>query len=321
MGMAASQARYLELTARKTNVEYEGQQVNQQRTDLANQSAGMFSQLMALEVPTPPSTSEFTKMAYTYSDGANTETITSMTPLANNADYNYTVSHAHDETVYTGIQKVNTNPGVTLETTPAPATYWIGNQSFKCSTYDANTDASAVSQIVVDNPTSTFATQYAASTANIFSYKSGGVRYYVDKSELDASILAPAANLNTYYAADLIESVSTTEKAYIAASTDGRLSSIELESTPNTTFNLNATTTTDESAYNDAMNNYTYQQNVYQNQVETINARTRIIQEEDRTLELRLKQLDTEQEALQTEMEAVKKVIDKNIEQTFKTFS
>ena len=51
-----------------------------------------------------------------------------------------------------------------------------------------------------------------------------------------------------------------------------------------------------------------------------INAKTEKIQEQDRTLELRLKQLDTEQEALQTEMEAVKKVIDKNIESTFKTF-
>lgn len=38
MGMAASQARYLGLTARKTNVEYEGQQVNQQRTALARKA-------------------------------------------------------------------------------------------------------------------------------------------------------------------------------------------------------------------------------------------------------------------------------------------
>ena len=32
MGMAASQARYLGLTARKTNCEWEGQQINQART-------------------------------------------------------------------------------------------------------------------------------------------------------------------------------------------------------------------------------------------------------------------------------------------------
>ena len=40
MGMAASQARFLGLTARKSNVEYQVQQINQQRTSLANESLG-----------------------------------------------------------------------------------------------------------------------------------------------------------------------------------------------------------------------------------------------------------------------------------------
>lgn len=55
MGMAASQLRFLALTARKTNCEFEGQQVNQQRTSLANRSAGSFNQLVKLTPPTPPS--------------------------------------------------------------------------------------------------------------------------------------------------------------------------------------------------------------------------------------------------------------------------
>ena len=59
---------------------------------------------------------------------------------------------------------------------------------------------------------------------------------------------------------------------------------------------------------------------VYEKKIADINAKTEKIQEQDRTLELRLRQLDTEQEALQTEMESVKKVIDKNIESTYKTF-
>ena len=54
MGMAASQARYLALTARKTNTEYEGQQINQARTALANQSANLFNRLLGLEVPVAP---------------------------------------------------------------------------------------------------------------------------------------------------------------------------------------------------------------------------------------------------------------------------
>ena len=64
MGMAASQARYLGLTARKTNVEYEGQQINQARTALANQSANTFNALLALEVPTAPSTQDYTTTQY-----------------------------------------------------------------------------------------------------------------------------------------------------------------------------------------------------------------------------------------------------------------
>ncbi len=87
-----------------------------------------------------------------------------------------------------------------------------------------------------------------------------------------------------------------------------------------TTLDLTANTYTDELAYQNAMNDYEYKQQTYAKSVEDINAKTEIIEEEDRTLEMKLKQLDTEQEALQTEMESVKKVIDKNIEQTFKTF-
>jgi hypothetical protein len=41
----------------------------------------------------------------------------------------------------------------------------------------------------------------------------------------------------------------------------------------------------------------------------------------DRTLELELKNLDTQQNEVQTEVDAVSKVIDKNIDMTFKTFA
>ena len=66
MGMAASQARFLGLTARKTNVEYEGQQVNQQRTALSNESAGLFNQMLTLQVPVPPSATDYYNMRYSY---------------------------------------------------------------------------------------------------------------------------------------------------------------------------------------------------------------------------------------------------------------
>ena len=78
MGMSASQARFLSLTARKTNVEYEGQQINQQRTSLSNESSNYYSQLTSLAVPTPPSTADYTKVTYTFNDGNEKNTVTSI---------------------------------------------------------------------------------------------------------------------------------------------------------------------------------------------------------------------------------------------------
>ena len=61
MGLAASQARFLQCTARKTNVEYQGQQINNARTVLANKSANAYNEMLALKVPTPPSQADYTK--------------------------------------------------------------------------------------------------------------------------------------------------------------------------------------------------------------------------------------------------------------------
>ena len=78
MGMSASQARFLSLTARKTNVEYEGQQINQQRTTLSNESSNYYSQLTSMAVPVPPSTADYTKVTYTFTDGTEKNTVTSL---------------------------------------------------------------------------------------------------------------------------------------------------------------------------------------------------------------------------------------------------
>ena len=114
MGMAASQARYLALTARKTNTEYEGQQINQARTALANQSANLFNQLLGLEVPVAPKTTDFTELQYSYSDGTNESVIESWEQLSSaDPDYNYIVNHYYYANVYTGSQKLLNDPQVT----------------------------------------------------------------------------------------------------------------------------------------------------------------------------------------------------------------
>lgn len=114
MGMTASQARYLALTARKTNTEYEGQQINQARTALANESANLFNKLLDLEVPVAPKTTDYTEVQYSYSDGENESVIESWEQLStSDPDYNYIVNHYYYADVYTGSQKQLYNPQVT----------------------------------------------------------------------------------------------------------------------------------------------------------------------------------------------------------------
>ena len=100
----------------------------------------------------------------------------------------------------------------------------------------------------------------------------------------------------------------------------GRITSMDLPVKDNegnvtswTTVELEAKTVTDELAYKDAYNDYEYQQE--------INAKTEIIQQQDRNLELKLQRLDNERQQITTEIEAVQKVIDDNIEASYKTFS
>ena len=124
-----------------------------------------------------------------------------------------------------------------------------------------------------------------------------------------------------YYKASYLKTkIEDTNRALLETDGRGRFTSVRFED-DSTVYTLNVETITDEDAYQDAMNQYYYNQEKYDKTIRDINAKTELIQAEDRTLELRMKQLDTEQNALQTEMDAVKKVISKNVETTFKTFA
>ncbi len=53
MGMAASQARYLTLTARKSDLEFSGQQINQSRMQLADITNQLFTVATSLDPESP----------------------------------------------------------------------------------------------------------------------------------------------------------------------------------------------------------------------------------------------------------------------------
>lgn len=111
-------------------------------------------------------------------------------------------------------------------------------------------------------------------------------------------------------------------KAYLEQDSTGRYINITIieQDGMQKTYALTMNTVTDNAAYDDAMNQYEYDKALYDQAIQEINAKIEIIQAEDKNLELRLKQLDTEQDAISNELDAVQKVIEKNVESSFKTF-
>ncbi len=113
MGMSASQARLIALTARMNDIEYQGQQINQQRTTLSNQVNALYNSLLEMTVPTPPSTQDYTKIQYTGTLNASTFTLSNVTPKSDGT-YDLKVGFAQSGNIMANTNKaaaiVSTSP-------------------------------------------------------------------------------------------------------------------------------------------------------------------------------------------------------------------
>lgn len=340
MGMSASQARFLSLTARKTNVEYEGQQINQQRTALSNESAGYYNKLSNMAVPTPPSTSAYTKTVYKFNDGDETNTINTM--IAQKDGYylvNYTKSYP--------AEAVMTNGTVLV----------VRSENESKTGYDYYIGASKLRQLGTDSADDPYLStlnekdradailrekQYAALLQDKYKDENWAVKYTKNADGVYNPTFYSLDQINNAKYSDegvslnVIKSYvygTTTEnyevkgaKARAEQDTSGRYKSILIYTQDKdgkdieTEYLLEVASTTDERAYNDAMNQYNYEKQIYDQTIQNVNSKLAQVQAQDKSLELKLKQLDTEQSAIVTEMEAVQKVISKNVSDTFKTF-
>ena len=387
MGMSASQARFLTLTARKTNVEYEGQQINQQRTTLSNESANYYSQLASMSVPVPPSTEDYTKITYTFEDGSEKNTVTSIVATKttkNDGIYmlNYVQEIPSSNMVVNGtnvisksnggyfIGKVQLQNAINLDGTKEvdgeqqeftkgirivnkaedkdasdENNVYYTSDELRQRFISAGIPAEVVNQysnsemenkLKVEN-------QYRLMSAEKYSEDNWYIRYVQNSS---TGNYEPA-----FYSKNETENIDYNEKtslslggvkafmfgetteskeiknaeAKVEKDASGRYQALfiydDASHESGTRYQLTATTETDDNAYNDAMNQYFYDKAVYDKKIEEINAKIGIIQVQDKNLELKLKQLDTEENAISTEMDAVKKVISKNVESSFKTFN
>ena len=349
MGMSATQARFLCLTARKNNVEFEGQQINQQRTTLSNESSSYYSELCNMEVPTPPSVDDYTKVAYTFNDGAMTNTIVSLLPQRDASGVptgKYSISYIEqwqdDYAIVAAASSLVQQNG-----TPNAPIYNIGNSQLRAlgvapaagidEYYDSLNDEQKAKLIATEKDyyeamlqdrtgdTGGFMVRYVqnSTTGNHepFFYANSELSNQSKYNNKNLASISCYSLGSTTRTQEVLNQIGTIEK-----DASGRYIAITLETEVNgvvvsNTYNLTTTTTTDEDAYNDAMNEYKYRQHEYDHKVQEINSKLEIVQQQDKQLELKLKQLDTEENAIQTEMDAVKKVISKNVEGSFKTFN
>ncbi len=354
MGMAASQARFLGLTARKTNVEFEGQQINQQRTTLSNQSANYYNDLLGMSVPVPPSVDDYTKTVYTFEDGALTNQITSMIAQT---DGTYTVSYIRqwkDDFSVVGaatsivnandarsVFKVGSTTLRTLGTIPTTAEGVYDKNAGGSDSYLESLSADQIAQLKKEEE------EYVKLLQSKYGNDDYLVRYvqnsttgeyspyFYKKTDLEKANYDDngnsQSNINCYTIGSetKTEEVKASKGCQIEKDSSGRYINITIPQYDDAgdpidgtgvTYSLTTSTVTDQDAYEDAMNQYEYEKYEYDQAIDEINAKIEIVQAQDKNLELRLKQLDTEQDAISTEMDAVQKVIEKNTESTFKTF-
>lgn len=353
MGMAASQARFLGLTARRTNTEYEGQQINQQRTMLANKSANYYNDLLGMTVPTPPSVDEYTKTVYSFNDGALQNTITS---LIAQADGKYLVSYTRTWTNDSSVVSASSSI-VNMEGSDAKA----DDAMFRCGARKMRTLGSIDNNSILEDDYLKTLSPDGSRNDKIIQLEEEEQQYigmlnekygapkdsrgwqviykedtttntwvptFYDTTDLANAVYTDKGNSTSFIPAYTVG--STTERDEIKGATamleqdsGGRYINITIfdEAGDSQTYSLDTNTSKDDAAYKDAMNQYNYKKAQYDKSVQDINSKIEIVQAEDRTLELRLKQLDTEQKAISNEMEAVTKVIEKNVGDTFKTFN
>ena len=409
MGLSASQARLLSLTARQSNLEYEGQQINQQRTTLSNESSNYYNSLLEMEVPVPPSSNDYTKIVYSFTIGGNKATIDETLPQEDgNGNTTYIVSYTTElstigvqentsyktaasakrtegavneyngpfdekDTYYLStmnrvsqdelseLKKTAGTQGYVLGTTGdanKANTIIIGNDGYQISydQYQKITDADkkkACSFYIPDDGKDVNKQRYEEGTnKGFYSYKaSSGNDYTVVDSKYEEAFINAGLNNNDYYQYEAssgirfvkredvegnlnnqsrtittfaVSTIDVTKKNTLSGATvefdsSGRISSITDEE--GNTYTMTASTETDNQAYDDAYNQYEYNQYVYDQKQTEINANIEILQAQDKSLELRLSTLDTQHSAIQTELEAVKKVMSKNIDNSFKTFN
>jgi len=361
MGLSASQARYLMLVAKQSDLQYQGQQINNERTVLSQQVSELYNSLLSMEVPTPPSTTEFQKVKYSGSVGTTNYSFYASSVKPTGTTYTVTLGvaaygHSLSDSTVNSVARYGTVGGEEIELFREDGKWCYKDASGNTQEYTGN-----ITHKVGGNEVFTFddAGSHGLSTETIENYKNAisnsglkdasGKAYTADdfyifesgdgtssektikfvlKKDVDSTD-TKSAQTYTYLANGQYtkyEEVSNCKLTFEGST--GRILTLEkpiYDDSGNisgyTSIELSSSTETDEYGYKNAYAQYEYKKYLYDKEQQEINAKTSIIQQEDRNLELKLQRLDTENNEIKTELDAVKEVMKNNIETSYKTFS
>jgi len=307
MGLAASQARFLQLTARRSNIEYQGQQINQQRLALANASAGLFEKMLSLSVPTPPSSQDdqYYKQGYTFEDKKDSN-------IQKNISWDTTEPTSAE--ILTAVGGAATGSIVISTSAATPTTI---STAALMGTSATTSQSDALKAFATATEGSAPATGYTQVIRNVdithAVYDPDGNYQTVHESGL---AVLEFDNLNRLIDATMLPKAST-DGISTKATDDGTAKDKSIGKGDSLTY----ASVFNSEAYQNDMNKYEFEKASYEYQVERLNQETKSIQVQDKMLELQMKQLDTEHNSIQTELDAVQKVIQKNIETSYKIFA
>jgi len=323
MGLSASQARYLMLVAKQSDLQYQGQQINNERTVLSQQVSELYNSLLSMEVPTPPSTTEFQKVKYSGAIGS-----------AQYSFYADSVKPVYDEdskltsyTITIGVTAYGDSivPGIEQDAKKVGDTYQVAGVTVTAvdSNYETAIKNAQLKDASGKDLTANDFYQYTTTTTDTDGKTVTTVRFVL-KTDL-AGITEEGGRVPVYSYSPNGQYTRYEDKEGCQLTFDtstGRITDITMPVGSSTqTMKVSASTETDEAAYQDAFAQYEYKKYLYDKEQQEINAKTEVIQQEDRNLELKLQRLDTENNEIKTELDAVKEVMKNNVESSYKTFS
>lgn len=343
MGLSASQARYLQLTARKSDKEYQAQQINQRRNDIAKRlsdaslaySEGINNRRLMFSTPVGNGT-EVNKVALNY------QTITAQYP----AGLGYTLINKEGAIVRPVTENAAKLAAQLKEQADSEYAAKIDKKYFytrvsgehNTETKEKVTGNNFAELVGFQNPVlnaegnEVNQEEFLKSIKDMDSvslnkfWNEGGYQF-ADKNnvkmfpEVDASVMEAAKEARDKMYAEA-EEILSKPYCYDDRCNDNDYLETQLRNGEWTLLKPNE----DQTGYEEI--NYSYVGNIVDeldtsddaSVTATYEYLTDYWQQKDKELELQLQQIQSEHNAIETEIDSVKKVIEKNVDKSFKTF-